>query len=201
MTGKKPNALEALVLQAAELSENSNLRQVAYDLARGLDDGMLRRLAVQYIVDKVRDHGRHVTLMAERRAMREQLLHELSRPGRPAPPAGRQWRRTPEQEAEIAAQDAAIQARYVRTLTDVMHRYTEEMRLEWTQELLDSTFVGADGELITWGDASADDHRARVEMFMRNAEANMEGAARHTKALHALEATGAATLRGLVAAA
>lgn len=71
-------------------------------------------------------------------------------------------------------------------------------RMEWTAELLDSTFALADGSRVTWGDATADQHRERVDMFRRNALANLEGAARHEQAIDALMESGAKSLRKMV---
>lgn len=79
-------------------------------------------------------------------------------------------------------------------LEENLRAYTEEMRVQWTDELLNSQFSLPDGTPVTWGTATADQHEARYEMFKNNAMSNLEGAARHKQALDELRQTGAANL-------
>jgi hypothetical protein len=44
------------------------------------------------------------------------------------------------------------------------------------------------GTLITWGEATVADHEVRRDLFLMNAQANIEGAARHSAAIHQFEA-------------
>lgn len=92
--------------------------------------------------------------------------------------------------------DRNFHARLEKAITD----YAVEMHMQWTTDLLSSPFALSDGTLITWGEATVEHHRERVEMFQRNAVANMEGAARHEAALRDLTSAGATTLNDLVAA-
>lgn len=85
-------------------------------------------------------------------------------------------------------------------LEDNLRIYTEEMRVQWTQELLDSQFNMPDGTTVTWGTATREQHEARYEMFKNNAMANMEGAARHKQAMQQIDSAGVTTLLELTSA-
>lgn len=82
-----------------------------------------------------------------------------------------------------------------RTIADL----TRELRMEWTAELLDAGFALPDGAVVRWGDATVEEHTRRRDMLSRNALANAEAAARHEKAIAALNDGGARTLRELLA--
>lgn len=73
----------------------------------------------------------------------------------------------------------------------LLDSYRDSLRMEWTEELRQSTFALRDGTLVTWGAASRAHHEERVAIFRANAEANLEGAARHMAAIDTLESTGA----------
>lgn len=66
--------------------------------------------------------------------------------------------------------------------------------IEWNEKLLGTEFALADGSRVTWRNATAEQHRARIEMLHVNAGANIEAAARHEAALAVLAESGAACL-------
>lgn len=195
---KRQSQVDALIEEARSLAETRDVRGVAQDLVRGLPEGFLRRLAVEFIVERVRGQVRQITLAAERRAMREQLMHELTTSG---PPPGRRVRRSTEEAAEAEEARANAFANMAARVGVLVSDYVESARIQWTQDLLDSPFSLADGTQVLWGDATVDQHRERLAIFTRNAAANIEGAARHKAALEALSTTGAPTLREMVTAA
>ena len=88
-------------------------------------------------------------------------------------------------ERRDAAQKRSVAFR--DKINGIVSDYVEELKVEWTAELLASVFALSDGSLVTWGEATVDQHRERVEMFTMNAQANMEGAARHLKAIEHIE--------------
>lgn len=90
--------------------------------------------------------------------------------------------------------DALSDAVFSAKLRAIAADYREQCRMEWTAELLASTFALGDGTQIAWGDATIEHHQQRVDMFMANATANIEGAARHEEAIAALSASGAIRL-------
>jgi hypothetical protein len=51
---------------------------------------------------------------------------------------------------------------------------------------------------VTWGAATVAQHKERADMFMDNVAANMDGAARHNKAIRAIEEAGAKCLNEAV---
>ncbi|MBD8056666.1 hypothetical protein ICV35_23740 [Rhodococcus ruber] len=81
----------------------------------------------------------------------------------------------------------------IRAAMDEVARAFEA--LEWQEELLASRFVLNDGTMVSWGEATEDQHQERIDMFLANAASNTEGAARHQKAINDLRAHGVRTLR------
>ena len=81
----------------------------------------------------------------------------------------------------------------------IVEDYERELRIEWPRELLDSGFALPDGTVVKWGDATVAEHTERLGMLTRNAEANIEAAARHQRAIEELRTAGADTLRNLAA--
>lgn len=79
-------------------------------------------------------------------------------------------------------------------MTAITEDYARHLRMEWTAELLATGFPLPDGTRTTWGQATIEQHQARVAMFEGQALNAVEGAARHRKAIHALQATGARCL-------
>lgn len=78
---------------------------------------------------------------------------------------------------------------------EAFSRLKNELRMEWTSELLGSEFALGDGTTTTWGDATREQHLLRMALHKRNAVAGMEGYARHAAALEEIERTGSANLR------
>lgn len=182
----------------------SPTRPVAVAMVDDLPDGpLLRRLAAEFLVDALARAQRAKTLEEERSAERERQTHEnpgrMPRKGTRAradwernTPEGRAWAEA--EEAEAARSMQMFRGALGRTLD----RYAEDLRVTWTAELLDSTFALGDGRLVTWGDATVEQHAERRQMFLNNAHANLEGAARHELALRELRESGKASLREMV---
>lgn len=84
-------------------------------------------------------------------------------------------------------------------LEERINLLAEEKLLAWTEELLGAEFRLTDGTLTSWGAATIEQHRERVEMFTKNATASTMGAGRHLQAVRDLEAAQAPTLNDLVA--
>lgn len=103
-----------------------------------------------------------------------------------------------EREREWRERESELKANLWKSMNESLRIYTDEMRVQWTDELLNSQFNLPDGTSVTWGTATRDQHEARYEMFKTNAMANLEGAARHKKAIDDLNASGVSTLFDLV---
>jgi len=144
---------------------------------------LILELAVERIRDLRSDRFRQTRLNAERAAE----PHIRSTPYRS--PAQRQ-------EAQEATQ--ASDALLMVTLKSIIGDYAAQLRLEWTDELLATSFALPDGTHVTWGSATIADHQLRYEMFAQQAETSTEGAARHLHAVNALEAAERTCLNSLV---
>lgn len=105
--------------------------------------------------------------------------------------------------AGSGAAQAKAQLSAARRLADsASEGFADSVRIEWHDpELLEAKIARPDGSYTTWGNASREDHRARIEMFRVNATANIEGAGRHIAALRDLEESGSETLNEMVGVA
>lgn len=179
--------IEQTIQKAATLTEQG---ADEYDAARQVlsvqTSAVLLELATAAVVDSVRRRQRGDVLQLERGATRK----------------ARDRRKVDPEWAAISAEiDEQHAQRLSSNLRSILDAYTEEMRLEWTAELLGSEFALRDGTRVTWGEATVEQHSERVALFMDNAHANMEGAARHQKAIEALQSAKAPTLAALVGVA
>jgi hypothetical protein len=103
--------------------------------------------------------------------------------------------RTRERRAEIARRDAEAYSELTRNLNAAMEKFKSELRMQWTAELLAAEFALGDGTVTTWGEATREQHEARMAMHKRNALSGMEGYARHAAALEEMDRTGTTCLR------
>lgn len=179
---------------AARLA-NVDPRDAAADLVSELTTAQVRALAVRFLCDEVARRRRSETLSAERDAERSPWLAETPGGGLAA---GRPIGVTDEMRQRWEAEDRQIQERAMREIRGHVERYVDARKVEWTAELLDSVIAMPDGSVVLWGDATIEQHQQRRDMFLRNALANTEGAARHEQAIRELTQAGAPTLREMV---
>ena len=178
MNSNERASIEAVLDDAtARVKDGEDEFQAARAALAGCSASVRLDLAVAAVVDSVRARQREATLTVERAA------------ARPKPRVSQVER--DERQMKRFSDMASV-------MTPIIERYADEMRMEWTAELLASAFTLDDGTRVNWGDATVDQHSQRVEMFRRNAMANAEGAARHLKAVGALRLSGCSTLRELV---
>lgn len=182
-------------------------------LARQIPETVARDLAAAWLLDQINQSQRAEAVRIERAAIRAEVMAEVSRhiPSRSAARPRRgtsaydEWVRTTSEgaayEARRQADEQESDAQFNTELKALIGRYAENLRMEWTQELLDTSFALGDGRHVTWGDATREDHLERIALFERNAVANLEGAARHKAAIRDLDATGAVSLRSMTQAA
>lgn len=100
--------------------------------------------------------------------------------------------------AEYDAIHERQQARLFADLSRITTQYRDELRMEWEQELLDSSFALPDGTLVRWADATVGQHQERHRMLMLNAAANLKAAARHEAAIEAIQQAHAVNLGEVV---
>lgn len=181
MSGTLRRKIDAAIDAVVAADESEEYRVAESVLATQTTD-VIYSLATAALVDAARQRRRGAALSVEREAVKSE----------PRP------RRSPEAAWTSQMEHYASMAAPLRRIID---EYAEALKIEWTADLLASEFALPDGSRTTWGDASIAQHRARVEMFTSNAQANIEGAARHEKAIAELEAAGTPTLADLVMAA
>lgn len=181
-------------------------RDIAAELVANASPALRDAMAVEFLVAAVAREQRAAGLRVERSATRSRSgqMSELSGAPKRGTRARQAWEKTPrgrqwleEEEAARAREDAL----YHGALKRALDRYAEDLKVKWTDELLDTTFALRDGTTTTWGEATLEQHRQRKDIFMDNAHANMEGAARHEAAIRELESSGAPTLRELTGVA
>lgn len=99
----------------------------------------------------------------------------------------------------VRNQETESRSRFYNQVAGIVEDYTRNLRIQWTTELLESPFARPDGTPVTWGEATVEDHEARIKMHSDHAIAGLEGAARHSAALRDMRAAGVSSLNELVA--
>lgn len=180
---------------------------------RTLPESTVRTIAADHVFDMLADRERMRTLRAERQATstgNEQYRTYSERRGewphgtrmpRKGTKARERWEQETEEGRAWVEMERDFEHKKYEGLACLLDEWKDHLRIEWTAELLESEISMPDGRRTTWGAASLDDHRKRKAMFESNAVANLEGAARHAKAIEDLESTGASCLNDVVRAA
>lgn len=160
----------------------------------GCTPGVVKLAARLYIENALRDLDRAGAREIER------MMHHASKVEKARSLRADEYRSNaiPESGYQRKAREKREAER--RQVEDLMRAAMNELArafeaLEWKEELLASRFTLSDGRSITWGEATEDQHQERIDMFLANAAANTEGAARHQKAIDDLHAHGVSTLR------
>lgn len=79
-------------------------------------------------------------------------------------------------------------------IADSIEEFRSQVRLELTVELLGTVIALGDGRKTTWGAASVDDHRQRMDLLTDQAVGTLETVVLHEKAIEMIEGAGAACL-------
>lgn len=98
--------------------------------------------------------------------------------------------------AEWQVREAEMVKEHWSHVNDVMNKFKEDLRAEWTEELLNSTFQ-VNGKTVSWGLATVEDHKARIESLLTHAQGTIETAAMHQKAIDDIVANSKSTLSEL----
>lgn len=77
----------------------------------------------------------------------------------------------------------------------------EPQPIDARQRLLDETFATGDGRHVRWGDATVDDHAARIAMLSKLCGGITQTIARHEEAISTIRRAGATCLREIEEAA
>jgi len=163
----------------------------------GASPGPVRRTATEYLIERATALLRARTLEAERAASEEAQRRWNEERNRPENVQARREQQERADEEYWRAREE-IEGRFTTAILQTLGRFAQELEMEWTRELLESTFAPQDGTRVNWDDATVEQHRERVEIFKGNAILNSEGAARHLKAIEAGQAAGVGRRRDLV---
>jgi len=183
----------------------SALEEAVEKVAALLDDPEAADKEAALIVIKM---SRSLVLMLAKLELLEMANHfqrattrtiEKASESRPARRKGGAWLRemSPEAQADLERREEEINGRMWTTIADALSDYRENLRMEWTRELLDSFFALPDGTRVAWGKASSDQHAIRIDMLLGNAAGNLETAARHQVAIETLMSNGVSCLNEL----
>ncbi len=82
-------------------------------------------------------------------------------------------------------------------MTAMLEAYAEDLKMEWTQELLDAEFALGDGTRVTWGKATVEQHHKRMTMLSHNVESNLQAIKRHECAIADITASGTNSLEDI----
>lgn len=176
--------LDRLIAQArAKHSDPEDARLELLGLVADADDDFRDDLAFAFARGAFDDAIRNDTLKEERAATVTPA----------APKAMRRERRSVFDRPETPEQEASAQ-RFRDRVDQIMSDLKADLQMEWTRELLDSVFAVGDGTFVSWGEATVEQHEARIQMHAVNAEAAMEGWARHSQAVDAIAEAGVSCL-------
>lgn len=156
--------------------------RLAVEVVRAMDEPdrktMLTYLLARWIADEQRAEAKRVERAASR--------------------GDRQWWRN--RNAEIARVKIEDPAEYHRryTIAGAIETFEreirDEVRLEITAELLGTSFALHDGRMVTWGEATVEDHQTRLKALSENIIGNFTTMALHEQAIEALDTAGVRTL-------
>ena len=192
-------ALDRAANRVAEALQNGEYTEA---LTRQIVEGMTRRdlieLAMAGLFARALTVERAWTKRAEVRATKSRVaLHGRSKLARSGCDCAEcvAWR---ERQVEVDEWELDREAKMINRLGAILEEYKAELRTEWTTELLDATFALPDGIRVMWGEATIEQHEARIQMLSSIASGTLETAARHGQAVDELRAASAATLNDLV---
>lgn len=180
------------------MSATDRLRAIARAVA-GDQERSIRHAIFEWDADDLLDCAVAYGEEMVRAARRERTL-DVERRDAPAPRDRRPLRERldPERRARMDEREERSSRKFFDRLGEIIEDMTEEMHAAWTADLLDAEIAMPDGTLTTWGEATIEQHRERYAMHERNAQAGIEGAARHRRAIGDLETTGAPDLNTLI---
>lgn len=144
-----------------------------------------RKLLLVQLVSDAKRVQREDTLRAERAAEQRERRVKAA-----------QWKEWGEKRQAAIRHELGLpkNAEPGEVLTAAFKQYESRMKMEWTRELLQSSFTLKDGTKVTWGQATVGQHLERVKMFSDQAELSMQGAERHRQAVRDIKEHQAACL-------
>lgn len=162
------------VSEVAAVGSKSKRSVLAKALVREMPEGERQKILTGFLVEAAADLRRNRALATERAATV------------PARASSTREKESREYKAELMRVELECRAGLFASISSAVDEFKSRLRLTWTKELLATSFSLPDGQEVTWGEASVEQHQQRVEMFAAQAALNIEGAARHRKAIEAI---------------
>jgi ATPase subunit of ABC transporter with duplicated ATPase domains len=159
--------------------------QIAIRAIRAMSQQKRKDILFLLVVEWVREVQRE-----EARRIERQSAYEYKRGQRRE---NRQWRKRIDDLRENHPDE--YRRRYTFAgVTEQIEEMRRDIKLEVTAELLASSFALGDGRVVTWGEATAEDHRQRAKLLGQNVIGNLTTMLLHEQAAEMIEAAGAPTL-------
>lgn len=180
--------LMTLGVELAQHVHNNNLAAYSHRVVRKLSDDSLRYAARMWLEIIAKDEYRARMKSVERNAeqthsQRESTINTTHMEWTPSQEYLELCRR---QDEESATRRATLHQK----MQDAIQGFKDCIQLELTEELLDAGFALPDGFMVTWRDATVDQHTLRVKMLETNVMANAEAAGRHRHAIDVITSHG-----------
>jgi hypothetical protein len=171
--------VERVLDEATELAnDGADVYAAAESALTAQTTDVLRALAVAQIVDIIRARQRAVVAKVERRSTNARATTE-----------------------EVEQRRSERLSGMIRALMPAVDRYVDEMKVQWTSELLDSEIALRDGTKVRYGSATRDQLTERAGILRTNMLANAEALALTERALRDLSESGARSLDELAGVA
>lgn len=185
-----PLSFQTLALAGLRAWPEADDETVARRTVIDLDDDDLRALVISQLIDEVSERrywlSRQAALHAERNDPAAKAERRYQRESR-----ARRMADLDERRRLLATDPAAYEERF--GIGAAVERFRQEVRLEFTAELLGITFV-QDGATLTFGEATIDQHEKRMHSLMTHATGTLDTYQLHRAAVTALLAHGVARL-------
>lgn len=88
---------------------------------------------------------------------------------------------------------------FLSKMSQLTNEYAAALKMEWTKELLASTFALGDGTVVTWGQATISQHEQRSAMLTTMAMGTLGTSAKHIAAINTLKQLGVNNLDEMLA--
>jgi len=91
---------------------------------------------------------------------------------------------------EYGELEAKLDREFSEGLQKAVKAFSDAVRLEVTRELLETQFALGDGQVVTWGEATIEQHQQRADLLEKMAIGTAETSARHLAAIRMLSDAG-----------
>jgi hypothetical protein len=180
--------LRELTAEVDTESTSEALLATAERLSADLTPKQHKIAATFYLLRLLKDRHREAVVTVERTAMRQASPRKVTR----TPEEQANWERSEQEHRERMAE---IDRRYFDEMKRITDKFANALKVQWTKELLASTFALPDGTLVAWGQATLEQHSIRRDMLLSNAKGNLQAASRHEAAIAAIQEQGVTCLR------